>query len=45
MKKLLFLFLALTLIAACSKTEEKKVENTDQQTVAKQETSKPEITH
>lgn len=45
MKKLLFLFLALTLIAACSKTEEKKVESTDQQTVAKQETSKPEITH
>jgi hypothetical protein len=44
MKKLLFVFLALTFIIACSKTEEKKVEGTDQQTVTTQEAPKPVVT-
>ena len=43
MKKLLFFVLALTFIIACSKTEEKKVEGTDQQTVTTQETPKPVV--
>lgn len=43
MKKLLFFVLALTFIIACSKTEEKKVENTDQQTVTTQEAPKPVV--
>jgi hypothetical protein len=44
MKKLLFFVLALTFIIACSKTEEKKVEGTDQQTVTTQEAPKPVVT-
>jgi len=43
MKKLLFFVLALTLIIACSKTEEKKVEGTDQQTVTTQEAPQPVV--
>ncbi len=43
MKKLFFVFLALTFIIACSKTEEKKVENNDQQTVTTQEAPKPVV--
>ena len=43
MKKLLFVVLALTFIIACSKTEEKKVEGTDQQTVTTQEAPKPVV--
>ncbi len=43
MKKLLFFVLALTFIIACSKTEEKKVEGTDQQTVTTQEAPKPVV--
>ncbi len=43
MKKLLFTLFALTLIIACSKTEEKKVEGTDQQTVTTQEAPKPVV--
>ena len=43
MKKLLFVFLALTFIISCSKTEEKKVEGTDQQTVTTQEAPKPVV--
>ena len=38
MKNLLFFILALIFLIACSKTEEKKVEGTDQQTVTTQET-------
>jgi hypothetical protein len=45
MKKLLFFILALSVLIACSKTEEKKVEGTDQQTVTTQETPAPETTH
>ena len=41
MKKLLFFVLALTFIIACSKTEEKDVEGTDQQTVTTQDAPKP----
>ncbi|MDP2364659.1 MAG: hypothetical protein Q8M94_12930, partial [Ignavibacteria bacterium] len=41
MKKLLFLALVFTFIIACSKTEEQKVEGTDQQTVTTQESSQP----
>ena len=43
MKNLLFFILALTLIIACSKTEEKKVEGTDQQTVTTQEAPIPVV--
>ena len=43
MKKLLFVLFALTLIIACSKTDEKKVEGTDQQTVTTQEAPKPVV--
>ncbi len=43
MKKLLFVVLALTLIIACSKTEEKKVEGTDQQMVTTQEAPQPPV--
>jgi len=43
MKKLLFFVLALTFIIACTKTEEKKVEGTDQQTVTTQEAPKPVV--
>lgn len=45
MKKLLFFVLALAILIACSKTEEKKVENTDQQTVTTQETPQPVVNH
>lgn len=45
MKKLLFFVFALTLIIACSKTEEKKVEGTDQQTATTGETSTPVVNH
>lgn len=43
MKNLLFFILALMLIIACSKNEEKKVEGTDQQTVTTQEAPKPVV--
>lgn len=43
MKKLLFFLFAFTFIVACSKTEEQKVENTDQQTVTTQEAPKPVV--
>ena len=43
MKNLLLFILALTLIIACSKTEEKKVEGTDQQNVTTQEAPKPVV--
>jgi hypothetical protein len=43
MKNLLLFVLALTFIIACSKTEEKKVEGTNQQTVATQETTNPVV--
>jgi len=43
MKKLLFFILALTVLIACSKTEEKKVESADQETVTTQETPQPVI--
>jgi len=45
MKNLLFFILALSFLIACSKTEEKKAEGTDQQTVTTQETPAPETTH
>ena len=45
MKKILFLFVALTLLIACSKTEEKKVKSTDQQNVTTQETTTPVVNH
>ena len=43
MKKLLFFVVALTVLIACSKTEEKKVENADQETVTTQETQQPVV--
>ena len=43
MKKLLLALFALTFIIACSKTEEQKVENKDQQTVTTQEAPKPVV--
>lgn len=45
MKNLLFFVLSLTILAACSKTEEKKVEGADQQNVKSQETKTPVINH
>jgi len=45
MKKLLFFVVALTVLLACSKTEEKKVESADQEPVTTQETSEPVINH
>lgn len=45
MKKLLFVLFALTFIIACSKKEEQKVENTDQQTVTTEQTSTPVVNH
>lgn len=45
MKKLLFCLLAFTLIIACSKTEEQKVESSDQQTVTTQEAPVPVVNH
>ena len=44
MKKLLFFVVALTVLLACSKTEEKKVESADQEEVTSQETPTPETT-
>lgn len=43
MKKLLFTLFALVFIIACSKTEEQKVENTDQETKTTQETQQPVV--
>lgn len=43
MKKLLFTLFALVFIIACSKTEEQKVENTEQQNVTKEETTRPVV--
>jgi len=43
MKKLLFFVVALAVLIACSKTEEKKVENADQETVTTQETQQPVV--
>ena len=43
MKKLLFTLFALVFIIACSKTEEQKVENTDQETTTTQETQQPVV--
>jgi len=43
MKKLLFFVVALTVLIACSKTEEKKVESADQETVTTQETQQPVV--
>ena len=43
MKKLLFFILALLFLIACSKTEEKKTESEDQETVTNQETTQPVI--
>jgi hypothetical protein len=45
MKKLLFFILALTVLIACSKTEEKKNESADQETVTTQETPQPGVNH
>lgn len=45
MKKLLFYFLAFTLIIACSKTEEEKVEGIDQQTVTTEEVPVHVVNH
>jgi len=43
MKKLLFTLFVLVFIIACSKTEEQKVENTEQQNVTKEETTRPVV--
>lgn len=43
MKKLLFTLFALVFIIACSKTEEQKPENTDQQTATIQESPEPVV--
>jgi len=43
MKKLLFFVVALTVLIACSKTEEEKVESADQETVTTQETQQPVV--
>lgn len=43
MKNLLFFILALIFLIACSKTDEKKVESADQETVTTQETPQPVI--
>ena len=43
MKKLLFTLFALVFIIACSKTEEQKPGNTEQQNVTKEETTKPVV--
>lgn len=45
MKKLLFFIVALTVLIACSKTEEKNVESADQETVTTQETQQPVVSH
>jgi len=43
MKNLLFFILALSFLIACSKTDEKKVESADQETVTTQDTPQPVI--
>jgi hypothetical protein len=43
MKKLLFVVFAMSFLIACSKTEEKKAEGTDQQTVTTQEAPQPPV--
>jgi len=43
MKKLLFFVVALAVLIACSKTEEKKVESADQETVTTQEAQQPVV--
>ena len=45
MKKLLFTLFVLVFIIACSKTEEQKVENTDQQNVTTEESTQPVVSH
>lgn len=45
MKNLLFTLFALVFIIACSKTDEQKVENTDQQTVTTENSSQPIVNH
>jgi hypothetical protein len=45
MKKLLFFIVALAVLIACSKTEEKKVESADQETVTTQEDPQPVVNH
>ena len=45
MKKLLFFILALLFLIACSKTEEKKTESEDQETVTTQEAPQPVVNH
>ena len=45
MKKLLFTLFVLVFIIACSKTEEQKVENTDQQNVTTEESTQPVVIH
>ena len=45
MEKLLFFVVALAVLIACSKTEEKKVESADQETVTTQEESQPVVNH
>lgn len=45
MKNLLFFVIALTVLIACSKTEEKKVESADQETVTTQEAPQPVVNH
>jgi len=45
MKKLLFTLFALVFIIACSKTEEQKVESSDQPTVTTQQTTQPVENH
>ena len=45
MKKLLFFILSLTFLIACSKTDEKKNESADQETVTTQEAPQPVVNH
>ena len=45
MKNLLFFILALLFLIACSKTDEKKVESADQETVTTQEAPQPVVNH
>lgn len=45
MKKLLFTLFVLVFIIACSKTEEQKVENTDQQNLTTEESTQPVVSH
>ena len=45
MKKILFTLFALIFIIACSKTDEQKVENADQQNVTTENSSQPIVNH